>query len=314
MQFLIRTDSARLLGGLVDTLLREWRERDPASGQYVDRQEWIGPDSPHWAGALEAKRRHCEYLIAHHTDWANYMQGQVEVWQRRDIVGLDTPPTGRVRGVRDPFDPVVAAEKARLAAQRAEREARPGKLKLMFYWPSPPKTDLPDAERQAVKAWAKATFPAGRVIVATGYDWDAPPNRRRPWKERADYHVLFVHIDWSYLVAIPAMFAGAVRVTHSTKKIDFEIDANLTRPWVAGATTSPCSTYVFPLMVIMVFSWKVFRNGAVNRWARSTRAEERPVYLRCVRGQKVSVRCHWPTGRPAHWCVPGMVRDWCYNR
>ena len=210
---------ARLRAGEIVSLPRTWTE---IVGRGWDRREipkceMIGPDSVHWRAEVERVIRSEEHLLRHYTEMADYMQQRVDGWAPGQIVGLDLPATGRMRGLREAYDPARAASEARNAAARAEREARPGKLKVTLYWMEATRVgDMAAGEMRAIKGWIRDRFGAGKARVLAGYASDVPLAVRQAAGQAGDLYrrVVIAHIDWSHLDDVLTTLEGAIRIDH----------------------------------------------------------------------------------------------------
>jgi hypothetical protein len=219
---------ARLVAGEVVELLRLYTEYDRMQRRQVKQSETISPASPHWAHQVEITIANLEGEVRWFTKVANYLQDKVDGWQQGGIVGLDSPVTGRERGMRAPYDPNEEAKQQRLADQRAERAARPGKLKMVICWPRALHDDLSADEKAAARAWARGVFPEGKLAVAEDYDTQLP-NRYR--HSGGFFHVLVVRMDWSYRDQVAALIEGTETTEIEPKRISYLLDLAGGRPW-----------------------------------------------------------------------------------
>ncbi len=230
--------------GKITTLTRRWTEyKDDGAWNYstVEREEEIGPDSPHWEKEARKALAQAEFDIRYVTRIADEFQARVDAWEPRTIIGIDTPPTGKVRWLRDAYDPKEEDEQRRREEERAAREAKPGKLRLTLYWDTPPRNEDQDRyvwkkvsgdEMKAIKAWVKATFSTGKQRVTEGYGTSDVPTSVRRASDR-DRTVVIINIDWRYLEQIPALLPHAQRINWTKKQVEFHADVTPSKPWQA---------------------------------------------------------------------------------
>jgi hypothetical protein len=168
----------------------------------------------------------------------DYIAAQVNNWKKGEIVGLDTPPTGRQRYVRDAYDPFKAKDEQEAAQRKAEREARPGKVTINFCrsipFPSRDKEwgedewraaveashDAEKAFKDEVKAWAKARFP-GKIWVGDGDSSELRHMDYAPSYTNGQRMItIAVKPEWKYLHDVMEMFPGAHRYDKDTNRRD----------------------------------------------------------------------------------------------
>lgn len=227
----------KLIGGEITTLTREWTEYERVDGvrRAIEKREKINFSSQYWEGEFRHEKLSSERYIKWFTDLVNYAQGRVDNWKLEKIIGIDTEPTGRIRGLRDAYDPDVEAEKQRLAAKRAERDARPGKFKLCLFWTRKDQIgweELSDIEIKAVRTWATATFSVGKTRVVKGYDFsDVPRSIRMADKPAIHRHVMMLNVDWSYLDKIGGIVPDMTQMDFGKKQVEFFKDVTGCKPW-----------------------------------------------------------------------------------
>lgn len=228
-----RDDLAKLQAGQVKRLVRSYKVRDPLTHREKSATETIDSDSEHWERTLAVAIAQAEGDARHHEAFAVFLQARVDAWERGTIVGIDVPATGRMRELRDAYDPDLAEAAARRAEAKAARDARPGKLLILLYTPKPARPEgLTDDARRAwhgqreesrrtwstrVRNWAKANLDEGRVTVREGYDFDLP----RDIRAQGDFDVVRINADWVYRDEIADMVVGAVRFVDEPKKVAF---------------------------------------------------------------------------------------------
>ena len=99
----------------------------------------------------------------------------------------------------------------------AEREARPGKLKVTLYWMEATRVgDMAAGEMRAIKGWIRDRFGAGKARVLAGYASDVPLAVRQAAGQAGDLYrrVVIAHIDWSHLDDVLTTLEGAIRIDH----------------------------------------------------------------------------------------------------
>ena len=152
----------------------------------------------------------------------------------KDIVGIDSPATGREIVVRDSYDAETEGKKVELEKKRAERAAKPGKLFLSVYRSIP----YPDGEhvtneqwsnmiselhkfektaKGLVRDWAKEHFPEGKIWVG---DVDSFFVERHVPEARGRNSMVGanVKLDWSYLDEVRNTY-GTFIVTDNAKEV-----------------------------------------------------------------------------------------------
>ncbi len=226
----IRT--ADLQDGKITKLTRRWTDFDRQTFKDIKKSEEVEPGHKHWDSVLRDEIAKAAGLVSYHTDVGLYLNKMVREWTRGQIVGIDVPATGKERALRKAYDPAeVKAQKAR-DAEKAKREAKPGKLKVIFYTPEPPlekcdsdaewraRYDRHMAEKAAfllaIKTWVKANV-EGKTIVREASNFDLPTAIRRNGR----FEVVSAHLPWEYRDRIEALLPGADRFEDDKKKVSF---------------------------------------------------------------------------------------------
>ena len=178
-------------------------------------------------------------------DLVDHFAFVIDGWKLGTIIGLDSPPTGRERYVRDAYDPTVEKQRAEQAVAKAARDSKPGKITINIYG----EVFFPDRNRfqasmagadeewragierhyaeekafkERIKAWAKATFP-GKVWVGEGDKYEI---RRIGLTDRpslpsgTDTVCIAIKPEWQYLDQVMAMFPNAYRYDKDTSRRD----------------------------------------------------------------------------------------------
>lgn len=165
---------------------------------------------------------------------ADHLQAAVDAWKPGQVVGIDVPATGKAYQPRKAYDPDEADAAEKRAAEKAARDAKPGKLKVVVWRHRPDYGPRPEGtmafhdwyanmERQkkewvdGTRAKAKGMF-EGKLLVREGSDWDLPNALRRSVK---DVEVVIVHVPWEYRDQIEQFYPGAERFEDEKKKISF---------------------------------------------------------------------------------------------
>jgi hypothetical protein len=222
--------------GKIIKLIRYWQEYNKETRRYDDKQEWVSPDHPEWDRTLRHEIAKEESNERYHSRVADYLQGMVDRWTRGKIVGIDVPATGLSRPLRKAYDPAEADAAAARAAEKATRDAKPGKLKVMFYRPSGwPEDGLSYDDRRTffdkrdaaktewkdrLKAAMKEKFP-GKVIVREDYDSSLPRSIRSD--NKAHFDVVSVNLDWTHRDGIEAHYPDAKRIMTEKKRIEYVV-------------------------------------------------------------------------------------------
>jgi hypothetical protein len=202
-------------------------------------KEFLTSEDNRFAHYLKIMRASLESEIRYDKGVIAYLDTQVSNWKKGEIVGLDSPATGRQRYVRDAFDPEKAKAEEEFLQRKAERDAKPGKITVNFYRviPFPDRNaglsdeewraaiiashDAEEAFKKEVKAWAKARFP-GKVWVGDGDDqqirhilghsaWNHPGGK---------VEVIAFKPEWQYLDDVMSMFPDAFRYDKDTNQRD----------------------------------------------------------------------------------------------
>lgn len=229
-----RDDLEKLRTGTTTRLTRRFAVHNPETRRDEPRTETVEPGHEHWERTLAVAIAQAEADARHHEAVAAFLQARVDAWTHGTIIGIDAPATGRMRELRDAYDPEQAEAAARRAEAKAARDAKPGKLLLLLYTPRP---DRPDGEmdddarrtwftrREAarkewstrVRNWAKANLDEGRVVAREGYDFDLP----RSIRERGSFDVVRVNADWRYRDEIETMLTDVLRHVDEPKSVAF---------------------------------------------------------------------------------------------
>lgn len=217
------------------------QEKRRANGWYgreADIQTYTKEEHPkEFDRLLRAFRASIENEIRFERQIADYLDDAVKAWTKKPVTGLDTPATGKQRYLRGAYDPDKAKEAEELAARKAERAAKPGKLMVTVYarlsdnvpfadprnpteaeWQA--RRDMYDAHevrkkefRTNLKKWTQANFPADKYWVGDVYDGDIT------WRKRKDLQgknivAAATKIDWKYLDTILDMFPATSPLIH----------------------------------------------------------------------------------------------------
>lgn len=220
---------ARLNDGKVDKISRMER-------QYNERHHFTGealieytPKHKDWGFIVRWQRANTEGAITYHNRVADYLQKMVNAWKPGQIVGIDVPATGKERALRKAYDPAEADAAEARAAEKAKRDAKPGKLKVVFYQREVARTfeagdetgwrkwlDAKHAQETKfladIKAVVKSKF-AGKTRVAAGYSSDLPRA-----VERGDYDVVVANLPWEYRIEMEALLPGVASYETEAKR------------------------------------------------------------------------------------------------
>lgn len=152
--------------------------------------------------------------IRHLKSTIEYYEDAVRHWTKGDIVGIDTPATGKTIELRDGYDAKTVEARAEQAKKKAERAAKPGKLYLNIYAEIEPLDRSIEDEHEwraqiermrddeasvkaHVKAWVKARYPEGKVWVGDVDTYFIERHQRElRGKQLAGVNA---KIDWSYV-------------------------------------------------------------------------------------------------------------------
>lgn len=227
----------RLKDGSIDKLTRRWQEYNRETRRYDDKSEIVEPGNEHWDWVLRREIANTESLVIYHTRVADFLQNKVDNWMRGQIIGIDVPATGLERALRKAYDPAEEDAAAARAAEKAKRDAKPGKLKVVFY---KLKASLPDRDatnwhdaycerekdakawRDAFKVWAKTHTPGDKIMVREGYGSDIPRDKRVDggW---SDYDVAIVHLPWEHRDAILGLIPEAYVSVNNPKEVTYGV-------------------------------------------------------------------------------------------
>jgi hypothetical protein len=229
--------------GRVTKLIRQWQEYDKASHQTVTKHEEIGTDSEHWDRTLKIAIANAESEDIYHTRVAAYLQAKVDTWELGQIIGIDLPATGKERALRSAYDPAEADAAAARAAVQAARDAKPGKLRVMFYREVTGKKSFDEAggteaawreqyDRHeaayaewvaTMKQWCKANF-VGKTIVRTEYDFNLPRDiQRKRGEGGVQQEVVTALLPWDYRDWIKDRFPNAVLRVDAKKEVEYVV-------------------------------------------------------------------------------------------
>lgn len=237
-QTMIQTGEAE--GNEAIKLTRHYREYNKETHRYDDKSEIVTPGHAYWDNTLRTVKARTISDENYHTRVAAYLQAKVDAWQRGQIVGIDVPVTGLTRAFRKAYDPAEEDAQKERDRLKAERDAKPGKLKVMFHrkrgWPEDGLSDTDrrrwfekeDAEEKAlvarIKAWTKANLTEhteGKVIVRAELgDYDLPRSIRNDGERK----VVTVIMPWYYRDLIDNLFSNAVPYETEKKKRSFTIE------------------------------------------------------------------------------------------
>lgn len=231
-----RAYKEKLETGKVTKLIRYWQDYDRQTFRTIEKQEEVEPGHKHWDSTLRGAIGRAEANITYHTRVANFLQSKVDAWTRGQIVGIDVPATGKTRTFRKAYDPAEEDAANARAAEKAKRDAKPGKLKLIFYQPSEPRDpngysgndrawrewlDRKDAKEKAyaadIRQWAKANIEGKTMVRPAIGDYDLP----RDVRGNGDFDVVIVHLPWEYRDEITTMFSTARLYENQPKSISY---------------------------------------------------------------------------------------------
>lgn len=210
-----------------------WGGLDPYEGDYNSLFEFPRGHK-HFDQTVRHLRARLVADIAWNENTIAYLTEKVKNWTRKDIPGLDTPPTGKKRYLRDPYDPDKLAARAEFEAAKAARDAKPGKITVNVYAIVPFESldqSLPEDERERqwrarneafdaaenefkakVKAWAKGRFPEGKLWTGDGDRYEAErASGVKDFKDGKRILCLAFKPDWQYRDEVMAMFPNAHR-------------------------------------------------------------------------------------------------------
>jgi hypothetical protein len=254
-----RTRLRELGSASVARLTRTWEEYEGDgpiwSRKAVRKHEEIGPDHEDWDRTLAGAIRRAEFEERLARAAHEYYSQVVAQWRPGKVVGVDTPATGRPRGALAPaWDPGRETERAAREAAKAERDAKPGKLRLVLWRqfreiPAPARGDglAYDRYRRAAKErdaevaewvaqirqWAKSAFPEGKQRTGSGSQWDLPNAVRAALRDDGRFlGVAVVHLDWRYRdEAEQALRIPAARQQESPKRMRIVAEDPGGAPW-----------------------------------------------------------------------------------
>lgn len=227
---------AKLMQGLILKLTRHYQEWDKETRRSVSKQEIVEPGHEYWEMTLRSAKIDAARREEWHHDYAEYLQKMVDAWERKPIVGIDLPATGKEKTPRAAYDPVEAKAMEERAKIKAARDAKPGKLSIIFYQPSEARPaegfQGNDTEWRAwierkeakakgfaaeIKEWATANIEGKKMVRPQIGDYDLP----RDVRGTGDYDVVIVNLPWEYRDQITSMFSAATLHNNEPKKISY---------------------------------------------------------------------------------------------
>jgi hypothetical protein len=232
----------RLRNGLIKKLVRHWKVWDKA-GNSTDMSEEVVPGHKEWDKTLKGAIARTEGDEIYHTRVADYLQAMVDAWKRMPIVGIDVPATGKSRALRKAYDPAEADAAEARAAEQAKRDAKPGKLRVMFYREVAAKLSYAEAggtedawrkqydlheEAYAkwvatLKQWCKANF-VGKTVVRTEYDFNLPRGIKKDRGQNGiDHEVATALLPWDYRDWIKDRFPDAILKVDAKKEVEYVV-------------------------------------------------------------------------------------------
>ncbi len=223
----------KLQNGQVTSLVHRSRKYDYELRKTVEKKEIIHPDHEKWEHTLNLEITTCENDARFQGDMARHLEELIGKWEQKEIIGIDTPPTGKVRFLRDSYDPEQEkrAEEARI--KKEERDARPGKLSITFFWESSNLDEVSKEEVDQIKSWASQAFPEGKRLVVRGYEFDLPRDIRRFMNPGRNISVIKLHLDWKYADQVKSIIPEAVTSEEANKKVVYAYNANAQKPWMS---------------------------------------------------------------------------------
>jgi hypothetical protein len=190
----------------------------------------IGPDHQRFDQVLKLMRANLESEKSFIGKLVAFFEELVANWKPGQIVGIDSPATGKVREMRDAYNPDEEAKRAEARAAKAARDAKPGKITLSVWTrlPFPSRDDnLSNEEwtaaitahyaaekqfKEEIKAWAKAKFP-GKVWVGDGDEYEVErASGIKQYFGGEKTTCVAIRPDWQHLDAIMNMFPNAHRM------------------------------------------------------------------------------------------------------
>ncbi len=199
-------------------------------------EEFIYPDNPHFDHTKRILVANCEGMIRYIERMVDYLKSVVNTWEKKAIVGIDLPPTGREKVLRPAYDPDKDDQRKKLEIERAIREAKPGKLYINFYYelsyPSDEETrtdnnkwfaamtHLDDIEKQnkiKVKNHFAKLFD-GKIRIADG-DTLGLSRIDNTLSKHARHVVISVSLEWHHRDHLIELYPDAVFKVRSNKEI-----------------------------------------------------------------------------------------------
>lgn len=222
-----------LNSGLVNQISRMERKYDDF--RYVGEHlvEYT-PESSQWPQILRNQIANIENLIRYFSRMVAYFQKKLDEWTKGIVIGIDVPATGKERELKNAYDPDQADADIERERKKAERDAKPGKLKVIFYQESVEREFEPGDEKgwrkwldlhhtqeekflADVKNYIKKTFP-GKSRVTGGYSSDLP----RKMVDSGDYDVVIANLPWEYADTImDIMGSGLIMYEDEKKKVSY---------------------------------------------------------------------------------------------
>jgi hypothetical protein len=225
-----------LKAGEVIKLFRMEKQYDANHRPAGDKLVEYTPQDRKWSQVLNSKISNVEADIRWNNGLVSHFQFRVDNWKLGTIVGIDTPVTGRERGLAKAYDPLEAAAAEERAKIKAARDAKPGKLSIIFYQPSEPRPgtyeeigeagwrkwiENRDAKAKAfadeIRTWAKANIDGKTLVRPQVGDYDLPRNIRGT----GDFDVVIVNLPWEYRGEITHMFSSATIYNNEPKKVSY---------------------------------------------------------------------------------------------
>jgi hypothetical protein len=239
----LRRRISALQSGGVTQLTRKYSVQDRESGRSITKSEEIVPGDVNWKRTKELEIANADNAAIYHMRVADHLQLMVDRWTRGSIVGIDVPATGKSRTLRKAYDPAEADAAAARAAVQAARDAKPGKLRVMFYREVTGKQSYAEAggteeawreqyDRHeaayaewvaTMKQWCKANF-VGKTIVRTEYDFNLPRDiQRKRGEGGVQQEVVTALLPWDYRDWIKDRFPNAVLRIDAKKEVEYVV-------------------------------------------------------------------------------------------
>lgn len=194
------------------------------------------PQDRKWSTVLDGKIYRTEADIRWNNGLVSHFQFRVDNWKPGIIAGIDTPVTGRERSLAKAYDPLEAAAAEERAKVKAARDAKPGKLSILFYQPSEPRPgsyeevgesgwrkwiENRDAKAKAfadeIRTWAKANIDGKTMVRQEIGDYDLP----RDIRGTGDFDVVIASLPWDYRDEVTRDFSSARLYINETKKVRY---------------------------------------------------------------------------------------------